>query len=88
MKVNGPDGRLWTIARRTEPPSAFGAFLPGQRWIVEATAGDERRIWDAPSRGGARSLVAEVALALRTGAEGPAGEIDPRSLDVGDREER
>jgi hypothetical protein len=82
VKVNGPDGRLWTVVRRTDPPSMVGSFLPGQRWLVEATAPDEQRVWIAASRGAARAMVAEVALALRTGAEGPPGEIDPRSPEV------
>jgi hypothetical protein len=82
VKVNGPDGRLWTVVRRTDPPSMVGSWLPGQRWLVEATADDERRVWVAASRGAARSMVTEVALALRTGAEGPPGEVDPGSLEA------
>jgi hypothetical protein len=75
MRVHGPDGRVWSVARRTDPPRALGALLPGGRWIVEATTDDEVRRWEAASRRDAAQLVDLVALALRTGAESPAGEL-------------
>jgi hypothetical protein len=75
MRVHGPDGRVWSVARRTDPPRAFGALLPGGRWLVEATTDDEVRRWEAASRRDAAQLVDLVALALRTGAESPAGEL-------------
>jgi hypothetical protein len=75
MRVYGPDGRVWTVARRPDPPRPLGALLPGGRWLVEATTEDEVRRWGAGSRRAASVLVEEVALALRTGAESPAGEL-------------
>lgn len=76
VKVFGPDGRQWTISRRPDPPGFLRSVLPGP-WLVEAGAPDETRRWRAPSRHAARDLVVEVALALRTGVEGPAGELSP-----------
>jgi hypothetical protein len=84
MRVHGPDGRVWTVVRRTDPPRALGAVLPGGRWIVEATTDDEVRRWEAASRRAAAQLVDEVALALRTGAESPAGELPVRNATDGD----
>jgi hypothetical protein len=75
MRVHGPDGRVWTVARRTDPPKALGALFPNARWVVEATTDDEVRRWEAGSRRDAVQLVDDVALALRTGAESPAGEL-------------
>jgi hypothetical protein len=84
MRVHGPDGRVWTVVRRTDPPRALGAVLPGSRWIVEATTDDEVRRWEAASRRAAAQLVDEVALALRTGADSPAGELPVRDAPDGD----
>jgi hypothetical protein len=84
MKVFGPDGRAWTITRRPDPPGLFRSITPGGSWIVEATAPDETRRWEAPTRRTANELVTEVALALRTGAEGPAGELPPEMASVDD----
>lgn len=80
VHVNGPDGRLWRVGHRADPPSPFALLRPGARWVVEATTDDERRVWQAASRRGVRGLVAEVALALRTGGAGPPGEVDPPPL--------
>lgn len=92
MRVFGPDGREWVIARRPVS-SGVTSLLPGGGWIVQATAGDEIRRWQAASRRAAGHLADEVALALRTGASGPAGElpdeheqalgIEPMHRDVG-----
>lgn len=75
MKAYGPDGRAWSIVRRTDPPGVLQGILPGSNWVVEATASDEVRRWRTSSRRAARALVVEVALALRTGGEGPPGEL-------------
>lgn len=75
MRVYGPDGRVWTIGRRPNPPRAFAVLIPGTQWLVEAKAGDEVRRWRARSRRAAGQLVVDLALALRTGAEGPSGEL-------------
>jgi hypothetical protein len=75
MRVHGPDGRVWSVARRTDPPRVLGALLPGGQWVVEATTDDEVRRWGAASRRDAAQLVDLVALALRTGAESPSGEL-------------
>jgi hypothetical protein len=77
MKVHGPDGRVWAVTRRPDPPGLLGLLLPRGRWVVEAVADDEVRRWAAASRWAASALLGEVALALRTGAEGPAGELPP-----------
>ena len=82
MKVNGPDQRLWTIARRPEAPGPLAGWLPGGTWVVEAVAADEVRSWQASSRRAAGQLVSDVALALRTGGPGPAGERVPASPDA------
>jgi hypothetical protein len=76
MRVHGPDGRVWDIARRPEPARAFAALRPGTTWAVEATTGEETRTWRAKSRGDASRLVSAVAMALRTGGPSPAGELD------------
>jgi hypothetical protein len=78
MRVHGPDGRVWAVVRRPDPPRPLGALLPGGRWLVEATTDDEVRRWEASSRRDATQLVDDVALALRTGAESPAGELPAR----------
>ena len=75
MRVHGPDGRVWTVTRRPEPPGLVGLVLPRGRWVVEASTDDEVRRWAATSRWAASNLAGEVALALRIGAEGPAGEL-------------
>jgi hypothetical protein len=75
MRIHGPDGRIWAVARRPDPPRPLGGLLPGTRWVVEATTDDEVRRWQAASRRDAAQLVDDVALALRTGAESPAGEL-------------
>jgi hypothetical protein len=75
VRVHGPDGRVWTVARRPDPPRPLAGWLPGARFVVEATTDDEVRRWAAPSRRVAARMVDDVALALRTGAEGPAGEL-------------
>lgn len=76
MRVHGPDGREWQVVRRPDPPRPLGWVLPGP-WHVVATAQGETRRWAATSRRAARRMVADVALALRTGAEGPSGELAP-----------
>jgi hypothetical protein len=75
MRVHGPDGRVWKVLRRPDPPRMLGTLLPGGRWVVEAATTDEVRRWEGGSRRAAAQLVEEVALALRTGAESPAGEL-------------
>jgi hypothetical protein len=82
MRVHGPDGRVWAVARRPDPPRPLAALLPGGRWVVEATTEGEVRRWGAGSRRAASVLVEEVALALRTGAERPAGELAPGHQDA------
>ncbi len=75
--MHGPDQRAWSITRRPERPGLVGRLLPGP-WVVVATAeDDEVRQWAVRSRRAAASTVTEVALALRTGAESPPGEIPP-----------
>jgi hypothetical protein len=75
MTVFGPDGREWSIARRPASASSMPAILRRGTWIVEATASDETRRWSAASRRVTVGLVTQIALALRTGAEGPPGEL-------------
>ncbi len=77
MKVYGPDGRVWVISRRATKPGPLASLRPGGRWVVEAETDNEIRRWEAASRHAAGVLVGEVALTLRTGAEGPAGELPP-----------
>jgi len=55
---------------------------PQADWVVEAAAeDDERRRWRAAGRRAAASLTEQVGLALRTGAQGPAGELPPDPTD-------
>lgn len=82
MIVHGPDGRVWEISRRPEPPRPLARLIPGSTWQVEARTEDEVRRWDGGTRREAGSVVDEVALALRTGAPGPAGELPPE-VDAG-----
>lgn len=75
MRAYSPDERAWTVDRRPEPAGVLQKFRPSATWVVEARTDGEVRRWMAPSRRAARSLVDEVALALRTGGEGPPGEL-------------
>ncbi len=77
MRANGPDGREWAVTRYPYPRRPLARWLPGSRWIVEAQAGDQRRRWMVASRRDAGALVDEVALSLRTGGDGPPGELEP-----------
>lgn len=73
-KVYGPDGRQWHVTRRMESGSLMARLLRRSRWVVEAATEDdpaETRHWYATRRSEADDLVQEVAMALRTGAEGP-----------------
>ncbi len=72
--VHGPDGRVWRIGRRPDKPGAAGYLTPGA-WRVDAITGDERRRWIAAGWRASARLRDDVALALRTGSEGPAGEV-------------
>jgi hypothetical protein len=72
--VHGPDGRVWQVRRRPEQSGLVG-YLGVGPWIIEAVTDGERRRWRSPSLVGSGSLQGDVALALRTGAEGPAGEL-------------
>lgn len=72
--VYGPDGRQWQVGRRLESASLVSRLLRRSRWVVEAqTDGDppETRHWYAARRSEADDLVQEIAMALRTGSEGP-----------------
>lgn len=72
--VFGPDGRQWQVTRRVEDGPLLSRLLGRTRWVVEATTGGdgpEARHWYADRRSEADDLVREVAMALRTGAEGP-----------------
>ncbi len=71
--VHGPDGRVWQVTRRPEQPGAAG-YLGVGSWLVEATTDGERRRWRSRNLVASARLRDDVALALRTGAEGPAGE--------------
>lgn len=73
-QVNAPDGRTWVVTRAREGESLFARLSPRGRHIVRArTEGPpaETRRWYAANGAEARHLLEEVALALRTGAEGP-----------------
>lgn len=68
---------MWAIGREPETGGMLARVSPGT-WIVRAVASDEEvRRWRVSGRRAATSLVDDVALALRTGAEGPAGELPP-----------
>lgn len=79
--VHGPDGRIWRIRRRPDKPSLSGYLAPGA-WRVEATTDDERRRWIAAGWIASSRLRDDVALALRTGSEGPAGEVAVTDADA------
>lgn len=75
----GPDGRRWEVSRRVEADSLGARLLGRSRWVVEATTDEEpveTRHWYAEKRSGADDLVREVAMALRTGTEGPPQPTD------------
>lgn len=74
--VHGPDGRVWRIRRRPDRPGPAAYLAPGP-WRVDAETVGERRRWLASSVLGSGRLRDDVALALRTGSEGPAGEVAP-----------
>ncbi|MFP4233970.1 MAG: hypothetical protein ACLFUG_03470 [Nitriliruptoraceae bacterium] len=73
-RVHGPDGRVWEVRRRPERPGPLG-YLGIGPWLVEATTTGERRRWRSPGLAGSGRLRDDVALALRTGADGPSGEV-------------
>lgn len=75
MTVFSPDGRAWSVIRRPATPGFGASLLPGGSWVVEADRGDRVRRWPARSRRAAGRQIVEVALALRTGAPGPEGEL-------------
>lgn len=74
IEVHGPDGRVWRIARRPARPGLVGYLTPGA-WRIDAVTDDEQRRWLAPGRLASPRLRDDVALALRTGSDGPAGEV-------------
>ena len=77
--VFGPDERRWEVTRRVEGGSLSARLLRRSRWVIEATTEDEpaeTRHWYAEKRSDAEELVREVAMALRTGAEGPPQPTD------------
>jgi hypothetical protein len=85
VRVYGPDGRAWSIARRPQTSSLLAWLSPQADWVVEARAeDDELRCWHAAGRRAAATLTEQVGLALRTGAEGPAGELPPEGPDGGE----
>lgn len=72
--VYGPDGRQWVVTRRPESKSLLSRLLGRSRWVVEATTTEEpseTRHWYADRKSEANELVEVVAMALRTGSEGP-----------------
>lgn len=73
-EVYAPDGRAWTVIRRAEGGSVVARLLRSSGWVIEAMTEDpppETRHWRADSRQEANDVLDDVALALRTGAEGP-----------------
>jgi hypothetical protein len=74
ISVHGPDGRVWRIRRRPAKPGAAGYLTPGP-WQIDAETDGERRRWMAAGLVGSAALRNDVALALRTGSEGPGGEV-------------
>lgn len=86
IEVHGPDGRVWRIARRPDKPGLAGYLTPGP-WRVDAVTADERRRWLASGLLASPSLRDDVALALRTGAEGPPGEVVVTDADDGDEDD-
>lgn len=73
-EVYAPDGRAWTVVRRAEGGGVVARLLRSGGWIIEASTEDppaETRHWRADSRQEANDVLDDVALALRTGAEGP-----------------
>lgn len=74
IEVHGPDGRVWRIHRRPAKTGLAGYLTPGP-WRIDAVTDDERRRWLASGLLASPALRDDVALALRTGAEGPAGEV-------------
>ncbi len=81
--VHGPDGRVWEIRRRPAKPGVAAFVAPGA-WQVDATTDDEHRRWLASGPLAAGSLRDEVALALRTGSDGPPGEVAVTDADSDD----
>lgn len=72
--VNGPDGRQWTVTRFREGEGTFAKLSRRSRYVIEArTEGppEDVRHWYAERLAQANQLVEDVAMALRTGAEGP-----------------
>lgn len=82
IEVHGPDGRVWRIARRPDRSGVTGYLLPGA-WRIDAVTDDERRRWLAPGLLASGGLRDDVALALRTGSDGPTGEVAVTSDDTG-----
>ncbi|MFO7779274.1 MAG: hypothetical protein R6V28_13055 [Nitriliruptoraceae bacterium] len=87
IEVHGPDGRVWRIARRPARPGVAGYLVPGA-WRIDAVTTDERRRWLAPGLRGSGGLRDDVALALRTGSDGPPGEVAVTSDDTGPQRRR
>lgn len=72
-EVYGPDGRPWQLSRKRSSGGLLGR-RGGSRWVVEATTAGppaESRHWYAERRAAAKELLQVVAMALRTGTEGP-----------------
>ncbi len=82
IEVHGPDGRVWRIARRPDRPGVTGYLLPGA-WRIDAVTADERRRWLSAGVLASGGLRDDVALALRTGSEGPPGEVAVTNDDTG-----
>ena len=69
-----PDGRAWRVIRMPRGEALSTRLLRREGWQVRATTAgppEERREWQVGSRAEASELVEEVAMALRTGADGP-----------------